>query len=316
MEQNRPTNPFTSGVSTAAPDSFQAAIDYLIANRKKPVVNNQGLFTQPAQPAPATKPSVVTGLFGDKYIQKPEGGGNGISPEEQARINKFFDSMTPEQLAQFQQNQATVINNLLTPAPIGLLDKGLKASGQKGFLPFEYGDLSGLKFTGNPFTSAIEGVSPASAQDRINSYNNYRDIAAGLRNNKDAISAGAGMLTQVNPMFAGLGLITRYAAPPVFDYLANREYQSMLDAYQPNNNQYTDMAGNPIVDDMGPGARGSSGYNDFMQSRGEVVSGPIDTSPVRGTSLDSGGGGYGTSYDGGSSYSNQDQADRDVGNMS
>ena len=293
-------------------DSFQAAIDYLIANRKKPVVTNQGLFTQPAQPAPAAKPSVVTGLFGDKYIQKPEGGGNGISPEEQARINKFFDSMSPEQLAQFQQNQATVVNNLLTPAPIGLLDKGLKAIGQKGFLPFEYGDLSGLKFTGNPFTSAIEGVSPASAQDKLSSANTYRDIAAGLRNNKDAISAGAGMLTQVNPMFAGLGLIARYGAPQLFDYLGNRAYNQYGQAMQ----QMGGELFNPADPNFASLAYNDPNYDAYRSDANVTVGGPIDTSPVRGTSLDSGGGGYGTSYDGGSSYSNQDQADRDVGNMS
>ena len=43
-------------------------------------------------------------------------GGAPRSAAEQARINAFFDAMTPAELAQFQKNQADVVNALLGPS--------------------------------------------------------------------------------------------------------------------------------------------------------------------------------------------------------
>jgi len=43
------------------------------------------------------------------------GGGGARSPAEQARINAFFDAMTPAELAEFQQKNADVINMILGP---------------------------------------------------------------------------------------------------------------------------------------------------------------------------------------------------------
>jgi hypothetical protein len=42
-------------------------------------------------------------------------GGGGRSPAEQARIDAFFDSMTPAELAEFQQKNADVINMIFGP---------------------------------------------------------------------------------------------------------------------------------------------------------------------------------------------------------
>lgn len=42
-------------------------------------------------------------------------GGGARSPAEQARINAFFDAMTPAELAEFQQKNADVINMILGP---------------------------------------------------------------------------------------------------------------------------------------------------------------------------------------------------------
>lgn len=92
-------------------DSFQAAIDYLIANRKKPVFNNRGLFTEPAQ---ETKPSVVSGLFGDEYIRKPQGGDSG-SFEQPFTGNPFSSPQgglsSLNRAAQFQDLASGIRNN-------------------------------------------------------------------------------------------------------------------------------------------------------------------------------------------------------------
>lgn len=80
MEQNRPTNPFTSGVSTAAPDSFQAAIDYLLKGRQQTAATQrQGLFTQPAPVATPTT-SVVKDVFGDQYRRGSSDSGGSDRP--------------------------------------------------------------------------------------------------------------------------------------------------------------------------------------------------------------------------------------------
>lgn len=80
MEQNRPTNPFTSGVSTAAPDSFQAAIDYLLKGRQQTAATQrQGLFTQPAPVATPTT-SVVKDVFGDQYRRGSSDSNSGVDP--------------------------------------------------------------------------------------------------------------------------------------------------------------------------------------------------------------------------------------------
>ena len=67
MEQNTPYNPFAEGVSTAAPDSFQAAIDYLLQGKQQTAATQrQGLFAQPA-PVDTPTTSVVKDVFGDRY---------------------------------------------------------------------------------------------------------------------------------------------------------------------------------------------------------------------------------------------------------
>ena len=67
-------------------------------------------------------------------------GGGGRSAAEQQRINLFFDSMTPAELAQFQKKNADFINKLLTPMPLQLADFAAKKMGYAGFLPFTLGD--------------------------------------------------------------------------------------------------------------------------------------------------------------------------------
>jgi hypothetical protein len=232
-------------------DSFQAAIDYLIANRKKPVFNNQGLFTQPAQPAPATKPSVVTGLFGDEYIRK----------------NRNRDSGDSE-------------------------------------------------FIGNPNSE----FTPRNGLSSLTDAARYRDMASGIRKNQDAISAGFGLLSKVNPVFGLLGVGVRYGAPKLFDYLGDRAYnrygQEMQqiggEIFNPANPNFANLAYNdPNYDayrsDFPAGgvtyAPGSPAtfYNDpnydaYRSDANVIVGDPIDTSPIQGTSLDSGGGGFSDTY--------------------
>ncbi len=233
-------------------DSFQAAIDYLIANRQKPVFNNQGLFTQPA---PAAKPSVVTGLFGDEYIKRNQGGGDGR------------------------------------------------------------GD-----FIGNPNSE----TAPRNGLSSLNEAARYRDMASGIRNNPNAISAGFGLLSRVNPVFGLLGVGVRYGAPKLFDYLGERAYnrygQEMQqiggELYDPANPNLANLAYNdPNYDayrsDFPAGgvtyAPGSPAtfYNDpnydaYRSDANVTVGGPINTSPLEGRSLEPVGGQSGVGVDGGS----------------
>lgn len=245
----QPTNTTYNAFSGPAPASndnaFQSAIDYLIANRKKPVFNSQGgLFTQGSNKT-ESKSSVMTDLFGDQYIKRSQGDSGGGGAEQ--------------------------------------------------------------PFTGNPYSSL--GLSSSSAQNKIDAYNNYRDMAAGLRNNSGGLSA-------VTSLFGGpvLGVLAKYGAPALFDYLGNRQYQSMLDAYQPNNNQYTDMDGNPVENNMGPNLPTSNtpydaGY-DFNYAGGSTVVGGQPGVGIDSGNFDSGGGGYTDAGGGSFDYSADTGYDR------
>lgn len=80
MEQNTPYNPFAEGVSTAAPDSFQAAIDYLLKGRQQATAQRRGLFTQlaPVDTPTTNVTNVVKDVFGDRYRSSgSDSGGSG-----------------------------------------------------------------------------------------------------------------------------------------------------------------------------------------------------------------------------------------------
>lgn len=73
-------NAFSGSAPASNDNAFQSAIDYLIANRQKPVFNNQGgLFAQGTEANTPTSnlSSVVQNLFGDDYIRKDSGGSGG-----------------------------------------------------------------------------------------------------------------------------------------------------------------------------------------------------------------------------------------------
>ena len=238
-------------------DSFQAAIDYLIANRKKPVFTNQGLFTQPAQPAPETKPSVVTGLFGDEYIRK----------------NRNRDSGDSE-------------------------------------------------FMGNPNSE----FTPRNGLSSLTDAARYRDMASGIRNNQGAISAGFGLLSQANPLFAGLGVAARYGAPALLDYLGDRSYnrygQEMQqiggELFNPANPNFDTLAYNqPNYDayrsDSMPVDPTNTPYSpayDFNYAGGSTVVGGEPGVGIDSGSFDSGGGGYTDAGGGSFDYSADTGYDR------
>ena len=216
-------------------DSFQAAIDYLIANRKKPVFTNRGLFTEPAQ---ETKPSVMSGLFGDEYIRKPQDRDSGG----------------------FEQ-----------------------------------------PFTGNPFSSPQGGLSS------LNRSAQFQNLASSLRGNPNAVGGIASLLTG-NPV---VGVVAKYGLPKLFDYLGDRAYnqygQEMQqiggELFNPTNPNLAALAYNdPNYDayrsdfpaggvTYSPGSPATF-YNDpnydaFRSDANVAVGGPINTSLVQGTSLDS-----------------------------
>ena len=72
-------NAFSGPAPASNDNAFQSAIDYLIANRQKPVFNNQGgLFAQGTEANTPTSnlSSVVQNLFGDDYIRNKNQGGD------------------------------------------------------------------------------------------------------------------------------------------------------------------------------------------------------------------------------------------------
>jgi hypothetical protein len=247
-------------------DSFQAAIDYLIANRKKPVFTNRGLFTEPAQPdqpAPATKPSVMSGLFGDEYIRKP-----------QDRDSGNYDQ----------------------------------------------------PFTGNPFSSPQGGLSS------LNRSAQFQNLASSLRGNPNAVGGIASLLTG-NPV---VGVVAKYGLPKLFDYLGDRAYnqygQEMQqiggELFNPTNPNLAALAYNdPNYDayrsdfptggvTYSPGSPATF-YNDpnydaYRSDANVTVGGPVNTSPLQGTSLDFGGTDYSSSVGAdapGTDYSGYSAAD-------
>ena len=98
--------------------------------------------------APRSAGGYKPGIFSPRTVEEMvdelnalnAAGGGGRSAAEQQRINLFFDSMTPAELAQFQKKNADFINKLLTPMPLQLADLAAKKMGYKGFLPFTLGD--------------------------------------------------------------------------------------------------------------------------------------------------------------------------------
>lgn len=57
-------------------------------------------------------------------------GGSVLNAAEQARINAFFDAMTPAELAQFQKKNADFINMLLTPTIFKIAENFFKKSSE------------------------------------------------------------------------------------------------------------------------------------------------------------------------------------------
>jgi hypothetical protein len=98
--------------------------------------------------APRSAGGYKPGIFSPRTVEEMvdelnalnAAGGGGRSAAEQQRINLFFDSMTPAELAQFQKKNADFINKLLTPMPLQLADFAAKKMGYAGFLPFTLGD--------------------------------------------------------------------------------------------------------------------------------------------------------------------------------
>ena len=239
-------------------DSFQAAINYLVANRKKPVFTNRGLFTEPAQ---ETKPSVMSGLFGDEYIRKPQDRDSGG----------------------FEQ-----------------------------------------PFTGNPF-SGKSPFGPTTANDVAR----WSALEGGLRANPNAVGGIASLLTG-NPV---VGVLARYGAPALANYFGERSYDNFIadqDARAANVaaaaglggiGTYSDANGNigtisnqAMIDAYDRATFGITGA-EMDASRGNAnvsVSGPVNTSPLQGTSLDFGGADYSSSVGAdapGTDYSGYSAAD-------
>lgn len=281
MEQNRPTNPFTSGVSTAAPDSFQAAIDYLLKNRQQATAQRQGLFTQPAPAATPTTnvTNVVQDVFGDRYRSSSRDSNSGVDP--------------------------------VTGQPLAV---------------------------GNPYSGKSLFATPT-----------YDDIAGGLKNlgtlnrNLDNLTAGGSFLGSLFGMAAPGGLLMKYGVPFIADKYNDYQYGRYLEDQDARAAQvaatqgslggqvgtYSDKDGNigtittqDMIDAYDRATFGITSAEMDAQRAGansDLSTGPGDSSGLSsggGRGVDGMNGGYGTSYDGGSSYSNQDQADRDVGNMS
>jgi len=128
----------------------------LLGQGQAPVPTNyyqqimQQMAAEPANVtgAPRSAGGYKPGIFSPRTVEEMvdelnalnAAGGGGRSAAEQQRINLFFDSMTPAELAQFQKKNADFINKLLTPMPLQLADFAAKKMGYAGFLPFTLGD--------------------------------------------------------------------------------------------------------------------------------------------------------------------------------
>jgi len=258
-------------------DSFQAAIDYLIANRKKPVFTNRGLFTEPAQ---ETKPSVVNGLFGDEYIKRNQGGGE--SSFEQPFTGNPFSS------------PRNGLSSLTDAARYRDLASGIRNNSNA------VGGVTSL-LTGNPVVGVLARYGLPKVFDYLGdrAYNQY---------GQEMQQIGGEIFNPANPNLAALayndtnydayrsdfpaGGVTYAPGSPATFY-----NEPNYDAFRSDANV---SVGGPINTSLIQGTSFDGGEPGVG-----IDSGNFDF-----------GGGYGTSFDGGSSYSNQDQADRDVGNMS
>jgi hypothetical protein len=143
-----------------AVNDFQAAIDYLIANRNTAKQTNpQGMFTAdvPQTPTTAISPTVVDTLFGDVYKKRPdaEEGNNDIGRDPTntgSSINSPFGPPTANDVAAWSSREAAAkeyadsigrgvsfAGGLLGLGPLsGLIGVGAK-----------YGIPAGLNYIGN-----------------------------------------------------------------------------------------------------------------------------------------------------------------------
>jgi hypothetical protein len=182
-------------------DSFQAAIDYLIANRKKPVFTNRGLFTEPAQPdqpAPATKPSVMSGLFGDEYIRKPQDRDSGNY--EQPFTGNPFSGKSPF--------GPTTANDV---ARWSALEGGLRAN------PNAVGGIASL-LTGNPVVGVLARYGAPALANYFGerSYDNFiADQDARAAN--VAAAAGLGGIGTYSDANGNIGTISNQAMIDAYD---------------------------------------------------------------------------------------------------
>lgn len=132
--------------------------------------------------------------------------GTGGKNPQQEQINKFFDSMTPTELAAFQKKNAAIINRLLTPLPLQLADFAAKKMGYAGFLPFTLGDglLGGEK---KGVVTVGEGEAVADGNVTAPSYG-VIDGSGGLLGdgNAAALIAPASTTATISPSTALAGL--------------------------------------------------------------------------------------------------------------
>lgn len=151
---------------------------------------------------------------------------------------------------------------------------------------------------GNPFTSGAglfssRGMSPA----------DYMDRAASVRDSANTVGGVAGIF---NPI---VGVLAKHG----MNYYANYLDQQAQQAYQPfyDSGVYDYYSQENVDRDLAAAGYEPRGYNEEQL---DINWDDYTTDYQRNDpSYDSG---IGTSFDGGASYSNQDQADRDVGNMS
>jgi hypothetical protein len=183
----------------AQQDSFQAAIDYLIQNKQKPVFNEQGVFTQTA---PETKPSVMSNLFGDEFLLKQKDRGNGFDPAAVSTGNPYsgrslFDAPTFDDVASGLARQ-------------GAFERNKEALARGG------------GFIGNLFQMALPGAMFAQhVLPRINNQINDWQYTRAL-DDYDARAANAASAQ-------GLGGVGTYS--DAYGRLGTMSNQEMIDAY-------------------------------------------------------------------------------------
>ena len=124
-------NAFSGSAPASNDNAFQSAIDYLIANRQKPVFNNGGLFAQGSQTNTPTSnlSSVISDLFGDEYIKKNKdrGGsytGNPYSGEAGGSFRSPFGPTTANDVARWSSLEGSLRDNSGALSTVGGLFLG------------------------------------------------------------------------------------------------------------------------------------------------------------------------------------------------